>query len=492
MSAVSLDLGSDFANLVGGELRNSAAGWIEDYNPARSAQRVARVPASGEDDVADAIDAATAAFPAWRNATPAARGAVLAAAATWLREHAKQIAVVVSAEMGKTLAEAAGEVGRSADFFAYYGSLHRSSRGELLADSRPGVESEVRVEPLGVVLAITPWNDPLLTPARKLAPALAVGNTVVIKPASETPVSALILALAFHETGAPPGILNTVTGPGSRIVAPLLADQRIAAVTFTGSTEIGLELQRSLAGRNVRLQTEMGGKNPSIVLADADVDLAAETISAAAYGQAGQRCTATSRLIVEHSIADELLERLAERAGAIAVGPGDDATTTMGPLVSERQMTSVLQDIDIARQEGAQVAFGGERLLHPPLDTGWFVAPTILTAVTRSMAIWREEVFGPVLAVTTVASLDEAITAANDSRYGLAAALFSESLAATRRFIEQVEVGQVAVNLPTSGWDVHQPFGGWKLSGSAFKEQGTEGLRFYTRVKTVAVKTSGR
>jgi acyl-CoA reductase-like NAD-dependent aldehyde dehydrogenase len=490
MDGSQLTIGSDFANLIGGELRGSEDRWIEVRSPARAGEVVARVPASGEREVADALAAAAAAFPPWRDATPAARGAVLLAAATWMREHVSEIAALVSAEMGKTLAEASAEAGRSADFFAYYASLCRSARGELIADSRPGVEAEVRLEPLGVVLAITPWNDPLLTPARKLAPALAAGNTVVIKPASDTPVSTLLLALAFQQTGAPPGILGTLTGPAAQVIGPLLVDPRIAAVTFTGSTEVGLQLQRSLAGGNVRLQTEMGGKNPSVVLADADLDLASETVCAAAFGQAGQRCTATSRLIVEQPVVDELLERLLDRAGAIVVGPADATETTMGPLVSERQMTSVLRDIDLALAQGASAAYGARRLDQPPLDQGWFVEPTILTGVTRAMTIWQEEVFGPVLTVTSVGSLDEAIEFANDSRYGLAAALFTGSLDATRRFARQVEVGQVAVNLPTSGWDVHQPFGGWKLSGSAFKEQGTEGLRFYTRVKTVAVKAA--
>ncbi|HUB76608.1 MAG TPA: aldehyde dehydrogenase family protein [Solirubrobacteraceae bacterium] len=483
-----LELGGQFQNLIGGVLR-SAGEWIEDRNPARPGEVVARVPASGEREVADAIDAAADAFTGWRDTPPAARAAVLEAAGGWLREHGEEIAVLVSAEMGKTLAEARAEVARSADFFHYYGSLHRAERGELLADARPGVEVEVRREPLGVVLAITPWNDPLLTPARKLAPALAAGNTTVIKPASETPVSVLALALAFEQTGAPGGILNTLTGPAARLVGPLLADARLAAVSFTGSTEVGLDLQRALAGRNVRLQTEMGGKNAAIVLADADLDLAAQTICAAAFGQSGQRCTATSRLIVERPVAAALLERLVRLAGEISVGPGDAPGSTMGPLVSERQMVSVLADIECALADGARLVFGGERVADGALADGWFVAPTILTGVTREMRIWREEVFGPVLAVSAVDSLDEAIAAANDSDYGLAAALFSSSLAAARRFATAVEAGQVAVNLPTSGWDVHHPFGGWKLSGSAFKEQGTEALHFYTRVKTVAVRS---
>ena len=479
-----------FPNLIGGAFEPPREGWLDVANPARAGEFIARVPASTVDEIDRAIGAAVSGFAVWRRASPMARGAVLARAADWLREHAQEVAGLLTAEMGETLAEARAETARSADFFDYYGALHRLPKGDRLADGRPGVEAHVRMEPVGVVVAITPWNDPLLTPARKLAPALFAGNAVLIKPATETPVSSLLLARALHEAGLPPGVLNTVTGRAADVIGPLCDDERIDAVTFTGSTEVGLDLQRRLAGRNVRLQTEMGGKNPSVVLADADLDLAAITIAAAGFGQAGQRCTATSRVIADEEVVQPLLERLIARAGAIVVGPGDEEATTMGPLVSERQLRSVLGDVDRAIEQGAERVFGVGRLEHAPLDQGWFVSPVILAAVTRDMDIWHREVFGPVLAVTAVSSLTEAIDAANDSRYGLAAALYTDSIGASTRFIESVEAGQVAVNLPTTGWDVHMPFGGWKLSGSAFKEQGLEGLRFYTRVKTVAVNTT--
>jgi len=479
-----------FPNLIGGAFAPPQGGWLDVANPARASEIVARVAATTAVEIDRAIEAAATGFEVWRRVSPGARGAVLAGAASWLREHAEEVASLVSAEMGKTLPEARAETARSADFFDYYGSLSRLPEGDRLADGRPGVEAHVRVEPVGMVVAITPWNDPLLTPARKLAPALFAGNAVLIKPATETPVSSLLLARALHEAGLPPGVLNTVTGRAADVISPLCEDKRVDAVTFTGSTEVGLDLQRRLAGRNVRLQTEMGGKNPSVVLADADLDLAAATIAAAAFGQAGQRCTATSRVIVADEVVRPLLDRLVAKAGGIVVGPGDDEATTMGPLVSERQLRSVLGDVERALEQGAERVFGEGRLQQTPLDQGWFVSPVILAAVTRDMDIWNQEVFGPVLAVSTVSSLAEAIDAANDSPYGLAAALFTDSVDASTRFIDSVEAGQVAVNLPTSGWDVHMPFGGWKLSGSGFKEQGLEGLRFYTRVKTVAVKAT--
>ena len=480
----------ELPSVTGGELRGSEGGWIDVRNPARSDEIVGRVPASTEREVRGAVDAAAAGFESWSTRSHAERGEVLRRAGALVREREDSIARAVTAEMGKTLAEARAETARSGDFLDYYGSLSRAPQGELLPDARDGVDAQLRAQPLGAVVAITPWNDPLLTPARKLAPALFAGNSVIIKPASETPLSTLLLATALHDAGIDGGAVNTVTGPASRVVDPLLDDDRIAAVTFTGSTDVGLDLQRRLAGRNLRLQTEMGGKNPAVVLGDADLDLTADSIAAAAFGQAGQRCTATSRVIVVDDVADALVERLIDRAERIVVGPGDAPDTTMGPLASERQMRSVLADVERAMEQGATMAFGTGRLTDGPLAAGWFVSPFVLTGVTPSMEIWRREVFGPVLTVTAVPSLAHAVEAANDSGYGLAAALFSSDVASTREFIERVEAGQVAVNLPTTGWDVHLPFGGWKLSGSGFKEQGLEGLRFYTRLKTVAVRAA--
>jgi acyl-CoA reductase-like NAD-dependent aldehyde dehydrogenase len=414
---------------------------------------------------------------------PIARAKIMASAAARIRELRDPIARVVTREMGKTLAEATAETSRSADFFDYYAGLARESQGEILADVRADVSAWTVEEPVGLVLAITPWNDPLATPARKLAPALIAGNAVVLKPATETPISALILAAILHEAGVPAGALNTVTGRVSSIGETLLGDGRIGAVTFTGSTEVGLSLQERLATRNVRVETEMGGKNAAVVLPDADLPLAAKVVAEAAFNQAGQRCTAASRVIVHEAVRDRFVELLAEAADGLRVGPGLDSSTTMGPLISEGHRASVLAAVEAAEAEGARVLYADDAgsAIGP-----CFVSPTILE-VSPSMAIWRSEIFGPVLAVHVVESFDTAVEAANDSDYGLSAAVFTRDIATAHRFIERVQVGQVAVNLPTSGWDVHQPFGGWKSSGSPFKEHGKHGLRFYTRVKTVAL-----
>jgi aldehyde dehydrogenase (NAD+) len=285
-------------------------------------------------------------------------------------------------------------------------------------------------------------------------------------------------------------VIGTATGRASRIAGALLADPRLAAVSFTGSTSVGLQLHRDLAGRNVRLQTEMGGKNASVVLADADINLAAETIAAASFGQAGQRCTATSRVVVDRAVVNELLPKLVAAAKRPKLGPGLASDTNIGPVVSRTHQAEVISHLDRARAEGAEILTGGGAPSDPALANGCYVEPTVIAGVTREMSIWRDEVFGPAIAVIEVDGLEEAVEAANDSVYGLSAAVFTRNLASAAYFSDEIDTGQVSVNLPTSGWDVHHPFGGFGDSGSAFKEQGLESLRFYTRVKTVATRAA--
>ncbi|WP_129841062.1 aldehyde dehydrogenase family protein [Streptomyces sp. RFCAC02] len=480
MSVTSLEV------LAGGRWVTSGA-WVDVFDPTDTREPVARVPALSPEDVERLYDAAEEGFATWRATSPFVRARVLTDAAALLRERADEVAGTVVTEMGKTRAEARGEVEKSADFLAYYAGVARDGYGTLLHDARPHTRAEFRREPLGVVLAITPWNDPLLTPARKLAPALAAGNAVVLKPASETPMSGLALARALHDAGLPAGVLGVVTGRTSRISEALTGDPRIAAVTFTGGNEVGERLRLALATRNVRFQAEMGGKNATVVLADADLDAAADAVIAAGFGQAGQRCTATSRVLVEEPVHDRFAELLRERVAALRVGPGKDAGTAVGPLVGPAQRDSVLADTALAVEQGARIAVGGGVPDDAALAHGCYVTPTVLTDVTPEMDIWRHEVFGPVVVLRRVAGLDQAIDEVNDSDFGLAAAVFTRDLAAAHRFADEADCGQIAVNTTTSGWDVHHPFGGFRDSGSAFKEQGTEALRFYTRVKTVAI-----
>ncbi|MFD7709666.1 aldehyde dehydrogenase family protein [Streptomyces sp. NPDC059786] len=476
--------------LSGGQWVASDA-WLDVHDPSDLREPVARVPAMTADDVTRAFGHAAEGFAVWKRTSPFERARILGGAARLLRERATDIAADLVAEMGKTRAEATGEVGKAADFLEYYAGTARTGYGTLLHDVRPDTRTSHRREPLGVVLAITPWNDPLLTPARKLAPALAAGNAAVLKPATETPVVALHFARALHDAGLPAGVLNVVTGRGSAIGDALIADPRIAAVTFTGSNEVGESLRAALAARNVRFQGELGGKNATAVLADADLPAAAKAVVAASFGQAGQRCTATSRVIVEEPVAERFTELLLAEVAALRTGPGADPATTMGPLVSAGQRDGVLADIGRAVEQGARVLTGGDRPGDEARRHGCYVSPTVLADVTAGMNVWREEVFGPVIALRTVGSFEEAVTAVNDSVYGLAAAVFTRDLAFAYRFADEAECGQVAVNTTTSGWDVHHPFGGFHDSGSAFKEQGEEALRFYTRVKTVAVHFGG-
>ncbi len=458
---------------------------LEVRDPADVRSVVAEVPAMTAAEVAAAYDRARAAFAGWRRASPLDRAAVMARAAALIRARAEDGAVTLVRENGKTLAEARVEVAKTADFLDYYASFARQPWGELLTDARPGTTTAVRVEPVGVVLAICPWNDPLITPARKLGPALIAGNVVLLKAASQTPGIAIWAAGLLAEAGLPDGVVQVITGRNSEISAALLAEPD--AVTFTGSNEVGAFLRRTLADRNVRLQAELGGKNVSVVLADADLDLAAATLVSAAFAQAGQRCTATSRLIVAEAAAVELQARLLAKMDQIVVGPGLDPASTMGPLSYAGHRDGVVEHIERARKEGATVLAGGGRPAAAGLAHGCYVEPT-LVSVSPGQSLWRDEVFGPVLAVTTADRFDQAVRLANDTVYGLSAAIFTTSLTYANEFIEQAEAGQVAVNLPTAGWDVHHPFGGFRESGSAFKEQGSPGIRFYTRLKTTATR----
>ncbi len=470
-------------NLVGGKWRGSSVrSWIAVTDPA-SGEVVARVPDMSPAEVRAVWDAAATGAACWSATPEIARGEVLGRAAATIRESRETIARLITREMGKTLAEAAGETDRAADFFDYYAGLARERTGEVLPDARGHVMTWTRDEPVGLVLAITPWNDPLLTPARKLAPALLAGNAVVLKPAPETPISSLLLAGALDGAGLPAGALNTVTGSVARIGDELLGDTRIGAVSFTGSTAVGLELHRLFANRNVRLETEMGGKNASVVLPDADLPRAAAVIAAAAFNQTGQRCTATSRVIVHSAVRDKFVALLVREAAALRQGAGLDASSTLGPLISDARAASVRAVLARASDAGAQLLYAAD---NGAAERAGFIGPVILE-VTPELAIWREELFGPVIALLTVDSFEAALAATNDSDYGLAAAIFTSDLGYAHRFIAGAQVGQVAVNLPTSGWDVHHPFGGWKGSGSPFKEHGKHGLRFYTRVKTVAL-----
>ena len=475
-------------NLVDGQWQSGTES-LEVRNPADTRELVATVPSMDARAVHAAFEAAERAAAIWRDTSQIDRGRVLLRAAQLMRDRQGELSRTLTREMGKTLGEANAEVAKAADFLEFYGGLGRSERGTVLPHENPEVISWTVHEPLGVVLAITPWNDPLLTPARKVAPALIAGNSVVLKPASYTPVIAIELARVMHDADLPPGVLNTVTGVGSRIAGALVAHPALKAVSFTGSNDVGYSLKASLADRNVQLLAELGGKNAAIVLADADLEQSVASIAAAAFAQAGQRCTATSRVLVQRDVLDQVCDGLVRAAQGYVLGSGLDPGISMGPLVSPAQRDSVEGFIERA------IANGAVRRTAPaeaPHEHSCFVAPTVLTDVDTSMEIWTEEVFGPVVALVPFDTLDEAIHLLNSSTYGLAAALYTSDLGAAHTFAARADVGQVAVNLPTSGWDVHMPFGGFKDSGTGHKEQGLAGLDFYRKTKTVAIRTRAR
>lgn len=460
----------------------------DDVTPTDVREVLARYQFASRPQVERAMTAALEAFPSWRAQSALNRAAILARAAALLRERRGALAQSLALENGKTLAEASVEVDKSADFLDFYAATARLPAGGMIADARPGTWTMALNEPIGTIAMITPWNDPMITPARKLGPALIAGCTVVLKPARETPLATFALVRALVDAGLPPGVLNCVLTDHATFGNVVLAHERLAGVTFTGSTVAGLSLSRQLAGRTVRLQSEMGGKNASVVLADADLDLAAASIANAAFSQGGQRCTATSRLIVEDAVHGQLITKLLAVLQTMRVGHSLDAASKIGPLVNVQHQRSVLDGIKRAVAEGGQVLSGGGTPAGEAFEHGCYVSPTVIDSVTSKMALWRDEVFGPVLGVRRVASFEEAVAAVNDSNFGLSSALYTTSLTHAHRFISLAETGQVAINLPTAGWDVHHPFGGFRESGSAFKEQGLEGLRFYTRTKAAAIR----
>ncbi len=455
-------------------------------DPADARVTVAEYALGGAADAAAAVAAAKAAFPKWAAQTSVARGRILAKASQLIEARKGELAELLVREEGKTLAEATGEVQRAADIFRFYGGLGYQLGGQTIPHDLPGNLMFTRREPLGVVGLITPWNFPIAIPAWKMAPALVCGNTVVLKPASQAPAMALELAKLLAEAGLPAGVLNVVTGDGRPFAAELAANPAVQGVSFTGSTAVGRSIYQALAPRMVRAQMEMGGKNPTIVLADADLDLAATLVARAGFGLTGQACTATSRVIVERPVLAAFTEKLIAQAKGWKVGPGLAAGVQMGPAVSEAELQGNLDHLQIARAEGAKLLWGGERLTEGDLAHGWFMQPAVIGDVTPSMRIAREEVFGPVVAVIAVDSFDEALAVANSVDVGLSASLVTRDFKKALIYAERIEAGVVKVNQISTGLALQAPFGGVKSSSTdSFREQGVAALDFYTRSKTV-------
>ena len=432
-----------------------------------------------------AIAAAEDAFAGWSLSTPQQRFDVLDAVGSEILGRRNELGDLLAREEGKTLPEAIGEVARAGNIFKFFAGEALRPGGEALPSVRPGVGVEITREPLGVVGIITPWNFPMAIPAWKIAPALAYGNCVVFKPADLVPGSAWALADILSRAGLPAGVFNLVMGRGAEVGATLLEDRRVAAVSFTGSASTGRKVAAACVARMAKFQLEMGGKNPMVVLDDADLDVAVNCSVNSGYFSTGQRCTASSRLIVTEGIHDRFVAAMVERLKSLRVDDARAAGADMGPVVDQRQLDQDLEYVAIARAEGARLAYGGEALAQGLCgNPGFYMTPALIVDTTPEMRINQEEVFGPVVSVLRVRDYKEALAFANETPFGLAAGIATTSLKHATHFKRHAQVGMVMVNLPTAGVDYHVPFGGRKSSSFGAREQGRFAAEFYTTVKT--------
>ena len=470
----------ELSHWINGE-KVSADRPSESHNPSDTRDIVARTPDGGDAEVNAAVDAARAAFPGWSDASPEVRSDVLDKASNILMERREQVGRLLSREEGKTLAEGIGETARAAQVFQDAGGEALRLHGQNLMSTRPGVEVQTYRQAVGVYGLITPWNFPIAIPAWKMAPALAFGNTVVIKPAGPTPATAEALVAILHEAGLPKGVVNMIIGRG-RVGQAMVDHPGVDAISFTGSQGVGAGVAQGAVKRQARVQLEMGGKNPLIVMDDADLDRAVQIALDGSFFATGQRCTASSRLIVQDGIHDKFVAALAEKVKALRVGDALDPDTQMGPAVSEDQMETSYRYIEVARGDGGRIVTGGDRLqMEKP---GWYVQPTLIADTSADMRINQEEVFGPVASTIRVKSYEEALNIANGVEFGLSAGIVTTSLKHARDFQRNARAGMVMVNLPTAGVDYHVPFGGSKKSSYGPREQGFAAVEFFTQTKT--------
>lgn len=479
--------GKTYCNFIDGEWTASEGGTVPIYHSARRSQVLGYFPNSTEADVNRAVEAAHAAFPAWA-ATPATeRAAILMKFADLLERDLEELTYRLSAEQGKTLSESRGEVLRAAQETRFAAGETLRMAGYTLPGDRERVAIRTLRQPIGVVAAIAPWNFPVITPVRKISPALAYGCTVVFKPATATPWATVKLMELYAEAGVPAGVVNLVIGSGSKIGDALVSHPLVAGISFTGSTEQGLRIQRLAAERLARTQLELGGKNPAIVLDYGDLTHAARQIVSAAFTCSGQRCTAISRVIVLRDRAEELKQELLKEMTKIKVGPAWDPEVTMGPLINQEQMDTVLEYIRVGKEEGARLLAGGKVLRDGVYAEGCYVTPALFDRVTPEMRIAREEIFGPVLCVLEAEDTESALRMANDTEYGLAAAVFTDRLTEAEDFAERLRSGMVHINHGTASAS-HAPFGGVKLSGYGPYSIGRSNLEFYTEMKVLYVQ----
>jgi acyl-CoA reductase-like NAD-dependent aldehyde dehydrogenase len=477
-----------YLNFIHGEWTESESETtIPSSNPANHTEIVGTVQNSTVGDLNKGVLAAKQSCKQWKNTSPVERGNYLHKAANLLESRVDDIAITATKEMGKTLAESKGEVLRGVAILRYYAQEGMRKLGDIIPSQDNNNLMYTKKVPLGVVGVISPWNFPIAIPIWKIAPALIYGNTIVFKPASEASVTAVKIVEAFADAGLPIGVLNLVTGKGSVIGSALIEHPDVDAITFTGSNEIGKQVALGAVSRGAKYQLEMGGKNPSIILEDADLDIATELTVNAVMKHTGQKCTATSRVFVQSSVYDEVKSRILQKVEAIKIGSGLEDDVYMGPLASQSQLDTVLSYIEKGKEEGASLLCGGKQPEGEEYKQGYFVEATVFENVSNDMAIAQEEIFGPVLCLIKVDSFEEAIEQANDTRFGLSASLFTKDIAKAFTFINEIEAGLIKVNGESAGVELQAPFGGMKESSSHSREQGQAAIEFFTSIKTVTI-----
>ncbi len=492
-TAAGTSSGKVYKNFIGGEWVESASGeTFENLNPADTRDVVGIFQKSGAEDVNAAIDAAKRAYEKWRLVPAPRRAEIVYRASEMLLERKEEYARDMTREMGKVIKETRGDVQEAIDTGYYMAGEGRRMFGPTVPSELPNKFAMAVRQPLGVCVMITPWNFPMAIPSWKLFPAIVAGNCCVIKPAQDTPLSVFNIVRTIADAGLPKGVINIVTGFGSKIGNPLLEHPDVRAVSLTGSTEVGKIVGTKAAQSFKRCSLELGGKNPMIVLDDANLDLALEGGLWGAFGTTGQRCTATSRIIVQKGVYREFVDRIVERAKRLKVGNGLDESVDMGPAVNKSQMETDLSYIEIGKNEGAKLMCGGHRLTDGGYAHGWFLEPTVFADVDPKMRIAQEEIFGPVVSIIPCDGFDDAIHIANDIQYGLSSAIYTKDVNKAFRAMRDLDAGISYVNAPTIGAEVHLPFGGTKQTGNGHREGGIGAIDFYSEWKSVYVDYSDK
>jgi aldehyde dehydrogenase (NAD+) len=482
-----------YKNLINGAWVPAKSGkTFQSLNPADTSDVLGEFPASEEAEVEQAVAAADKALPSWSRTPAPKRADILFKATQELERHKQELGELMTREMGKVLNEALGDVQEGIDMTYYIAGEGRRLQGYTTPSELPDKAAYAIRRPIGRLALITPWNFPLAIPTWKIMPALVGGNTVVFKPASDTPRVAYELGKILHEQGVPPGVFNMVFGSGSKAGVPLAAHSKIDMISFTGSADTGRMIYEVGAKKLIQVHLELGGKNPIVVLEDGNLDLAMEGIIWSAFGTTGQRCTACSRLIIEDGVYDELLERVTEAAGKLRLGNGLKRGTDVGPVINQAALAKIDHYVQLGKNEGAKALVGGEPAPKGELSKGFFYQPTVFANVTPKMTIWREEIFGPVLSVIKARDFDDAIQLANDTHYGLSSSIYTQDINKAMHAIDLLEAGITYINSGTIGAEVHLPFGGCKDTGNGGREAGIAAIDEYTEWKTVFIDYSGK